>query len=161
MRAPVHRVLISGLAGGVALNGAILLTFRLLGFGWYGGGILLEPSRQSKKLIMVWTEIEPLPRVVSDPLPVMAGLLAFGVLHAFIYSLLSGGWPEGIWRRGLLLTLLLFSACYLFWEFFTPYNLFGEPFGLILLELCLWAIVAAAESFTIVAVMERLGMERP
>jgi len=44
----------------------MLLTFRLLGFGWNGGGILLSSPIQSQKLIAVWTQLEPLPLVVAE-----------------------------------------------------------------------------------------------
>jgi hypothetical protein len=74
----------AGLTGGVALNVVMLLTFRLLGFGWNGGGILLDPSIQSPKLIAVWTQIEPLPLVVSNPGPIIGGLMIFGLIHGFI-----------------------------------------------------------------------------
>lgn len=47
------RLVLAGLAAGVALNGVMLLTFRLIGFGWDGGGVLLDPARQSPKLIAV------------------------------------------------------------------------------------------------------------
>lgn len=57
------RTLIAGLAGGMAMNLAMLLTFRAIGFGWNGGGILLTSSMQSQKLIAVWTQLEPLPLV--------------------------------------------------------------------------------------------------
>jgi hypothetical protein len=44
------RLLLAGLAGGLTLNLLMLLTFRLLGFGWQGGGVLLNPAFQSPKL---------------------------------------------------------------------------------------------------------------
>ena len=47
------------------MNLAMVMTFRLIGFGWNGGGILLESSSQSRKLISVLTEIEPIPLVVT------------------------------------------------------------------------------------------------
>jgi len=73
----------AGVAGGLAMNVAMLLTFRLLGFGWEGGGILLDPALQSPKLIDVWTRLEPIPLVVSKPLIIIAGLILFGIGHAF------------------------------------------------------------------------------
>lgn len=45
MKRKVVKIIFAGLAGGMALNLAMLLTFRLLGFGWNGGGILLDPAR--------------------------------------------------------------------------------------------------------------------
>lgn len=155
MAASAMRTFLAGLAGGLALNVAMLLTFRLLGFGWNGGGILLDPTLQSAKLIAVWTRIEPLPRVVANPAPIIAGLVGFGVLHAFIYRWLSPAWPPGIANRGLRFALLIFALSYLFWEFFTPFNQFGEPLPLIALELAFWLVIALAEGFAIAAVMER------
>lgn len=84
MKSLIPRTLIAGLAGGVALNLVMVLTFRLMGFGWKGGGILLDPSVQSQKLIAVWTQIEPLPLVVVQPAPIIVGLMLFGMGHAFL-----------------------------------------------------------------------------
>lgn len=43
---------------------------------------------------------------------------------------------------------------FVFWEFFTPVNQFGEPFLLIGLELTFWAVIAIAEALTIASVMK-------
>jgi hypothetical protein len=40
------------------------------------------------------------------------------------------------------------------WEFFTPFNLFGEPLPLIGLELVFWATIAFAEAFVMSSVFE-------
>ena len=155
MRSVHPRILVSGIAGGIASNVAMLLTFRLLGFGWNADGILLDRSIQSSKLIAVWTEIEPLPLVVSRPLPIVLGLLIVGIAHAYLYRWISPAWPPGALRRGASFGLVVFVMTYLFWEFFTPYNQFGEPVRLILLELCFWAVIAAAEGLAIALAMER------
>ena len=42
----------------------------------------------------------------------------------------------------------------MFWEFFTPFNQFGEPLPLVALELGFWAIIALAEAFVIAAILE-------
>jgi hypothetical protein len=97
----------AGLAGGVTMNVVMLLTFRLLGFGWNGGGILLSSPNQSPKLIAVWTELEPLPLVVANPAPIVIGLLLFGVGHAFIYRSVSPAWPAGILPRAMRLAGML------------------------------------------------------
>ena len=144
----------AGLAGGVAVNAVMLLTFRLIGFGWNGGGILLDPLIQSKKLIDVWTQIEPLPLVVASPAPIIIGLMLFGIGHAFIYRWLSPIWPSGINARALRLAGLVFFLSFFFWEFFTPFNQFGEPLMLIGLELLFWAMIAVAEGFAIASVFE-------
>jgi len=133
----------------------MVLTFRLVGFGWRGGGILLDPTRQSQKLIAVWTQLEPLPLVVTRPVLIAAGLLLFGLVHAIIYRWLAPTWPPGAVTRGLRLAALVFGLSFLFWEFFTPFNQFGEPLALIGLELTFWALVALADAFAIAFVMER------
>jgi hypothetical protein len=148
---------LAGLAGGAAANVAMFLTFRLLGMGLDGGGILLDPAVQSDKLIAVWTEIEPIPRVVTQPVLMGLGILGFGVLHAYIYRGIARSWPEGVVPRALRFGGILFGMVYLFWEFFTPFNMFGEPVYLTLLELAFWALVAFAEAFVLVAVAETLG----
>jgi hypothetical protein len=50
---------------------------------------------------------------------------------------------------------MLFGMVYLFWEFFTPFNMFGEPLALTLLQLAFWVVVAFAEAFALAAVAER------
>ena len=154
MPSSITRTILAGLAGGGALNLAMLLTFRVLGFGWKGGGILLDPAWQSPKLIAVWTRLEPLPLVVANPAPIIVGLMLFGVGHAFIYRWLAPGWPPGVRPRALRFGGLLFFLSFLFWEFFTPFNQFGEPLPLIALELAFWAVIALAESWVIAGVME-------
>ena len=148
------KTLLAGLAGGFALNLTMLLTFRLIGFGWQGGDILLDPAIQSPKLIAVWTKLEPLPLVVNSPAPIIAGLMLFAVAHAFMYRWLAPAWPAGIASRALRLALLVFVLSFAFWEFFTPFNQFGEPLALIALELVFWGAIALAEGFAISAVME-------
>ncbi|WP_449257661.1 hypothetical protein [Chlorobium limicola] len=151
----MKKTIIAGLAGGMAMNAAMLLTFRTLGFGWDGKGILLASPMQSHKLIAVWTEIEPLPLVVTSPLPIILGLLLFAVGHAYIYRSIAVAWPAGFLPRAIRMSGLIFFMTYLFWEFFTPFNQFGEPLPLIALELSFWAVIAAAEGAAIAWVMER------
>ncbi|MBI5057396.1 MAG: hypothetical protein HZB61_12350 [Nitrospirae bacterium] len=151
----MSKTIAAGLAGGMTLNVVMLLTFRLIGFGWNGGGILLDPSVQSPKLIAVWTKLEPLPLVVNAPVPIILGLILFGIGHAFVYQWLAPSWPEGTKARAWRMAALVFFLSFLFWEFFTPFNQFGEPLPLIGLELIFWAAIAIAEAFVIAAVFER------
>jgi hypothetical protein len=149
------RTIVSGIAGGIAMNVAMLLTFRLLGFGVTGDGVLLDPSLQSRKLIAVWTEMEPLPLVVSQPAPIILGIICFGIIHAYLYRWISPAWPAGSIRRAASFALLVFLMTFLFWEFFTPFNQFGEPLGLIAIELVFWAVIALADGLAISFIMER------
>lgn len=130
----------------------MLVTFRFLGFGT---GLLHDPRWQSPKLIAVWTQIEPLPRVVGSPLPIILGLFAFSLFHAWLYAELSGSWPQGLWPRTWRLGGLVFVLSYVFFEFFTPFNLFWEPLPLVAIELAFWAVVTVAEALAIVGVLER------
>ncbi|MGH9846804.1 MAG: hypothetical protein ACREEM_49530 [Blastocatellia bacterium] len=148
------RMIFAGLAGGMTMNVAMLLTFRLIGFGWNGDGILLSSPIQSPKLIAVWTKLEPLPLVVVNPAPIIIGMVLFGIGHAFIYRSVSVAWPAGILPRAMRFAGLLFFMTYLFWEFFTPFNQLGEPLQLVALELLFWAAIAIAEAFVIAAVIE-------
>ena len=148
------RTVIAGFAGGITMNVVMLLTFRAIGFGWNGDGILLMSPIQSEKLIAVWTQLKPLPLVSADPLPIVAGLILFSICHALFYKWLSVSWPQGVTPRALRLASLVYLT-FLFWEFFTPFNLFGEPLILIALELIFWALIALAEAYTIVFIMER------
>lgn len=154
MQKSVARTVVAGFCGGLALNLAMLVTFRLIGFGWDGGGILLDPAVQSRKLIAVWTEIEPLPMVFANPIPILGGLILFGIGHAFVYRWLSPAWPSGVVSRTIRFAALVFFLTYVFWEFFTPINQFGEPLWLVGLELVFWAVVALAEGIAIATVME-------
>jgi len=79
----------------------------------------------------------------------------FGIVHAFIYRSISVAWPSGVLPRALRFAGLVFFMTFAFWEFFTPFNQFGEPWPLIALELLFWAIIAACEAFAIAFVLER------
>lgn len=137
------------------MNVVMLLTFRFMGFGVNGDGILLNPSFQSRKLIAVWTELDPLPLIVNRPIPIILGIIVFGVMHAYLYRWLCSAWPTGIAKRGLSFALIVFVMTFAFWEFFTPFNQFSEPLGLIAIELSFWALVALADGFAISTIMER------
>ena len=149
------KTIVAGIAGGMTLNLLMLLTFRAIGFGWNGGGILLTSSIQSPKLIAVWATLEPLPLVVANPAPIITGLVLFGIGHAFVYEWLSAAWPPGLLPRALRFAGLQFFMVFLFWEFFTPFNQFGEPLLLVALELLFWAVIAIGEAFVIASIMER------
>jgi hypothetical protein len=151
----MRKTLLAGLAGGAIMNLVMLATFRLIGFGWKGDGFLLTSATQSPKVIAVWTTMEPLPLVVAHPAPIIIGLMLFGIGHAFVYRWLSAAWPVGTLPRAARFAGLVFFFSFLFWEFFTPFNLFGEPLGLIAPELAFWAAIALAEAVVIAAVMER------
>jgi hypothetical protein len=155
MTPSILRIILAGIDGGFAMNIVMLLTFRLIGFGWNGKGILLNPDVQSEKLIAVWTEIEPIPLVINNPAPIIIGIILFGIIHAFVYCWVSPAWPDGIVSRAMRMSILIFILVFSFWEFFTPFNMFGEPLPLIGLELLFWAIIALADGFVIAFIIEK------
>jgi hypothetical protein len=154
MKYSLTRSLLAALAGGAALNLSMLLTFRAIGLGWHDNGILLNSSLQSAKLIAVWKLIAPLPRVVTHPAAMGLGVGAFAVGHAAIYGWLAPGWPAGIAARAWRMALLVWFLSFAFFEFFTPFNMFGEPLPLLGLELCFWIVVALAEGLALATVFE-------
>ncbi|MGI8910534.1 MAG: hypothetical protein ACR2JR_08270 [Rubrobacteraceae bacterium] len=155
VRHSIVRTIAAGVAAGVAMNAIMLVTFGLTGLGWTWDGFLVDPRLQSEKLIAVWTRIEPLPLVVTDPALIGMGLILFGVGHAFIYRWLSPLLSGGVFARAVRLGALIFFLSFLFFEFFAPFNLFGEPLLLVATELVFWACIAFGDAFALVAVMER------
>lgn len=154
-RANFSRTILAGLTGGLAFNITMFLTFRLIGFGINCNGFLLNPDFQSSKLIAVWSQLKPLPLIVTNPARIAIGLTLLTIIHSFLYRELLVCWKVGVINRALRMTVLIFLFTFLFWEFFTPYNQLGEPFFLIVIELSFWFAIALAESFAIVWVMER------
>lgn len=150
MKAPVTSTVIAGLLGGLAMNAAMLLTFRLIGFGAQGDGILLSSPSQSEKLVAVWTRLEPLPLVVEKPLVIVGGLMLFAMMRVFAYREVAAALPPGWWPRCWRYALVVWACVFAFWEFFTPFNQLGEPLPLIALELAFWAVIALAEAAIVV-----------
>jgi len=74
----------------------------------------LESPTQSKKLIAVWTEIEPIPLVVNTPVPIIIGIILLGIVHAYLFGWLSAAWPKGFVNRGIRFTGLVFVMTFLF-----------------------------------------------
>ncbi len=158
MEVPVQRshvsTVLAGICGGVAMNLSMAATFLLIGFGISADGILMDPAVQSGKLTAVWTKLEPLPLVTSKPAPIIVGMFLFCIILAYIYRWISPAWKPGYLRRGLSFSLILFLMTFLFWEFFTPFNLFGEPLQLIAVELGFWAVIALSTGMAIALEME-------
>jgi hypothetical protein len=150
----MFKTVLAGIAGGMTFNLAMLFTFRAIGFGWDGQGILITAAMQSPKLIAVWTSLQPLPMIVANPAPIIGGIVLFGIGHAFVYCWLAAAWPAGILPRALRFAGLQFFMTFMFWEFFTPFNQFGEPLLLVALELTFWAVIALAEAFVLAAILE-------
>lgn len=147
MRLKVARLLIGGSVGSVA---ASLVAGGL--FIGVSGGILFNPQLQSPKLIAVWREIAPLPLIVSNPGAFHVGIAILGIIHALVYAMIRDGLPgEGL-RKGVSFGFILWTLQATFFEYFTPFNLFGEPPTLVLFQLVLWVPVTQVEGLIIAAI---------
>ncbi len=146
------RPVVAGILGGLAVSFCIFILFRLIGFEYWG--ILVNPQYQSQKLIKVWTELEPIPLAVSHPEVITLGFIVLAVIHAFVFSVLRRGIPGEGWKKGLSFGAIIWLFSYVFFEFFTPWNMFGEPFSLVILELLFWIPVALSEGIVIAKIYD-------
>jgi hypothetical protein len=143
----VLRTVIAGIIGLF-----VFLIVNRIGFG-VADPILFDPNLQSPKLISVWNEVEPLPPAHG----LVATLLIFvliGIGRAFIYRWLAPSWPTGVVARAQRYWLLVWFLSSLFVEFSAPFTLFGEPVGLILIELVILGAAVLAEAFVVAGIME-------
>ena len=146
------RAILAGILGGLVASLAIFVIFRLIGFEYWG--ILLNPQYQSPKLIKVWTELQPIPLAVNHPGIITLGFIILSIIHAFIYTKIRNGISgEGL-KKGVIFGLIIWLFSYVFFEFFTPWNMFGEPVALVILELLFWIPVALSEGIVIAKVYD-------
>jgi hypothetical protein len=149
------RTLVAGLAGGLAFLVGTFLTFALLGGSRKGEtGVLFDPDTQHPKVIAAWKQIEPLPRVIDQPAVILAGMVLFGVVFAFVYRSVSPAWPIGTTARATRLAAIIWVAA-VFSEFMGPFNVLHQPLYLSIVAWAFWAVPALAEGFAIAAVLER------
>src|SRR5918994_7327544 len=123
----VLRTIVAGLAGGLAFVLGTSLTFALLSGSRRGGtGLLFDRDTQHPKVIAVWKEIEPLPRVIEQPPVILGGMILLGVAFAFIYRSVAPAWPSGIAPRALRFFVIVRIAG-VFAEFIGPFNVLHQP----------------------------------
>ena len=154
-RPTARRTLVAGLSGGVAFLVGTFLTFALLGGSRKGEtGVLFDPDTQHPKVIGVWKQIEPLPRVIEQPAVILTGMVLFGVVFAVLYRSISPAWPAGTTARATRLAAVIWVAA-VFSEFMGPFNVLHQPLYLSIVAWAFWAVPALAEGFAIAAVAER------
>ena len=151
----IRRTLAAGLAGGLAFILGTFVTFRLFGGSQRGAeGLLFDPDTQSPKVIAVWKEMEPLPRIMESPQIILAGMLLFGIGYAFLYRSIARAWAEGLNNRAWRLALIVWIGT-VFAEFMGPFNVLHQPLKLSVLAWAFWAVCAFAEAYALVFVMDR------
>jgi hypothetical protein len=159
-RSTMWRTLVAGLAGGVAFALGTFVTFRQLGGSRQGAeGVLFDPDTQSPKVIEVWKEMEPLPRILETPALILGGMLLFGIGYAFVYRSIAPAWPIGVHRRAWRLALIVWLAT-VFAEFMGPFNVLHQPFGISVIAWGFWAVCSAAEAYAVVYVLDRGRSQR-
>ena len=99
--------------------------------------LLANPTHQSEKFVNAFTAA-PLPRMAEDPWFVLKGLFIVGIFIGgaliFLNERISGNWLT----KGLQFGLLCWALAIPWFEFYLPYNVMLEPFGLVLFECALW-----------------------
>jgi len=141
------RRVVAGLVGGLLATG---VGYAL--FDWSPlSRVIMDPQLQSPKLLKVWREIQPLPLLITNPALLIGLYAVLGVAHSLVYRAISGSLGKGMVRKGVSFGLIIWIFQYVFFEYFTPFNLFGEPAALVVLELGIWLIVALVEGLAIAA----------
>jgi len=155
MTPSVSRTVVAGLAGGLAFVLGTSLTFALLSGSRRGQtGLLFDPATQSPKVIAVWKEIEPLPRVIETPLLILGGFVLFAIGYAFVYRSVAAAWPAGVLRRGWRLALIVWLGT-VFSELVGPFNVLHQPLSLSVIAWAFWAVAAVLEGYAIAFVAEQ------
>lgn len=148
----LRRTIVAGLAGGLAFVAGTFVTFALFGGSREGDtGLLFDPDTQHEKVIAVWKEIEPLPRIVDEPATVLAGMVVFGVAYALLYRWVSAAWPSRLRAHVARLGLVVWLGT-VFAEFIGPFNTMHQPLRVSVLAWCFWAVPAIAQALAIVGV---------
>jgi hypothetical protein len=155
MEPRISRTLVAGLAGGVAFALGTFVTFRLLGGSRQGAeGLLFDPATQHPKVIAVWKEIEPLPRVLESPALILGGMILFGIGYAFVYRSIAPAWPVGVHRRAWRMAVVVWIGT-VFAEFMGPFNVLNQPLTISVIAWAFWAVCSVAEAYAVVYVLDR------
>jgi hypothetical protein len=150
----VRRTVVAGLAGGLAFVLGTFVTFAQFSGSRRGQtGLLFNPATQHQKVIAVWKDIEPLPRVLESPPVILSGMLLFALAYAFVYRSVAPAWPSGVSRRAWRLALLIWLST-VFSEFMGPFNVLHQPFSLSVIAWAFWAVAAAAAAIAIAYVLD-------
>jgi hypothetical protein len=114
-----------------------------------GASLLFNPSTQSEKLLSVLFELEPLPLMFTNGPLYLAITAIIGLLHGAVFVLVEPALPTGRIKKGLAFGGIVWGLMALYFEFHVPFNMFGEPIGLVALELLFWVPVAAVEGLVL------------
>jgi hypothetical protein len=153
-RSSIARALIAGAVGGTVFNIVGFLTFVLIGTGLDNSGPLLDSGLQSRKVIAVWTTMQPLPKFQTAPMAILAIYMLLGAGYALLFRSVERAWPKGFAQRTARLGSTIWGLSCVFFELLGPFNLLGEPLALVGLELAFWGLMALAAAAVIVAFVD-------
>ncbi len=143
-----HAIL-AGLAAGVV---SLILTSLLFAAG---SPVLFSPLFQSRKVIDVYSTIQPLPLLATNQAAFGLGWVTLGVVRSLVFAWLFKSIPGNGIRKGLNWGLILWLTMIMFAEFFTAINLLGEPLYLVSFELSLLLTAFLAEGAVFAAMYGR------
>jgi hypothetical protein len=114
-----------------------------------GRGILFENPLQSPKVNAVLFQMEPLPLMFTNGLLYLTIAMGIGAIHGLVFTYIEPILPRSNVGRGLAFAAILWALMALYFEFHTPFNMFGEPVALVAVELLFWIIVLVAEGLVL------------
>lgn len=138
------RIVVAGLAGGFVGNGVLGAVFSST---WIHA-ILYDPALQSALFI----ELTP-----RRDIPVsVAGLILLSIVHSWLFNMLAPSMPGKTWiGKGLFWGMSIWLMFWLFQEWFIYRTLLGEPWLLILIELCILLLGSLTEGLVIAAMLKK------
>jgi|GEM_PF-1550510 hypothetical protein len=128
------RIVRAGLAGAVAW---------WVGLNYIFGAaqpLLAHPKLQSTKMNAIF-ELQPPPRIATDPWLLPAAFLVVALIQACVFAYIRPALPLRVVKRGLAFGAVAWALFVPWFEFYIPWNLMLEPTLLVLVEMLCWAVV--------------------
>jgi hypothetical protein len=135
----LFKLMRGGISGAIAFVIANIISNLL--FFQIGKPVLFNPDLQSEKLIAILFEIKPLPLMFTNKSLYLAIAAVIGIIHGLVFTYIEPSLPKNQIKRGAAFAAILWALMVLYFEFHAPFNMFGEPISLVLLELLFWVIV--------------------
>jgi hypothetical protein len=141
----IIRIVVAGLAGGLAGNGVLGALFST---PWIRA-VLYDPSTQSPLFLEI-TATRDIPLSV-------AGLVLLSIIHAALFARLAPAIPGLSWRaKGVFWGFVIWLMYWVFQEWFIYHTLLREPIALCLFELALLLAGSLVEGL-VIARLARAG----
>jgi len=141
------KIILSGFAGSLVGGSVIAVLFQ----NSLTQKVLFDPTVQSAKLIDAWAGA-----FLPEPLFVI-GLIILSLIYGLMYHYSHENLPGKDWKKGAYFGLLfIFAGHWIFHEYITAFNLFGEPLHLLTLELVFLALGSIVQGVVIQKVYDYL-----